>query len=115
MKVTKEKVIGAIPRFRRRTVRLTEYEELRLKDQAAIAGLSVSAYMRRLFAGSGPIIAQADLLMIRELRCMGGLLKSNFETLRYAGAGRDFLEYQEEILRKMGQSIDRLAAGSHDR
>lgn len=115
MKATKAKVTAPAPRLRRRTVRLTDYEELRLQDQAAIAGLSMSAYMRRLFANSGPVIAQTDLLAIRELRRMGGLLKSNFETLRKAGGGRELLDYQEEVLRKAGQAIDRLAAGNHDR
>ncbi len=115
MKVTKEKVIGYIPRLRLRTFRLTDYEELRLKDQADVAGLSVSAYMRQILANSAPVIAQTDMVMIRELRRIGGLLKYNFETLRNAGASRELLDYQEEVLRKAGQAIDRVAAGSHDR
>jgi hypothetical protein len=115
MKVTKEKVIGRIPRLRRRTIRLTDYEELRLKEQAAVAGLSVSAYMRRLFSNSGPILARTDLRMIRELLRLGGLLKSNFVTLRQAGASPDLLEYMEELLRKTGKAIDRIADGGDDR
>jgi hypothetical protein len=115
MKVTKEKVIGCIPRIRRRTMRLSDYEELRLKEQAAVAGLSVSAYMRRLFSGSGPILAQTDLRMIRELLRLGGLLKSNFMTLRQAGASPELMEYMEEILRNTGKAIDRIAAGGDDR
>ncbi len=115
MKGRKAKDIGRSPRLRRRTVRLTDYEELRLKDQADVAGLPVAAYIRRIISGSAPIIAQADLLTIRELRRMGGLLKSNFVTLRNAGANPELLEFQEEVLRKTGQAIDRIAAGNHDR
>lgn len=115
MKFTKEKVVGFIPRLRRRTVRISDYEELRLKEQADVAGLSVAAYMRQILASSSPIIAQADMLTIRELRRMGGLLKHNFETLRNAGASLELLDYQEEVLRKIGQAIDRVAAGNHDR
>lgn len=115
MKDTKAKVTGRIPRLRRRTIRLTDYEELRLKEQAAVAGLSVSAYMRRLFSGSGPILARTDLRMIRELLRLGGLLKSNFVTLRQAGADPDLVEYLEELLRKTGKAIDRIADGGDDR
>jgi hypothetical protein len=115
MKVTKAKVIGYIPRIRRRTLRLSDYEELRLKNQAAAAGLSVSEYMRRLFAGTSPILARTDLRMIRELMRLGGLLKHNFGTLRQAGASPELLEHQEELLRNIGNAIDRIAAGGHDR
>jgi hypothetical protein len=41
--------------------------------------------MRRLFSGSGPILARTGLRMIRELLRPGGLLKSNFVMLRQAG------------------------------
>jgi hypothetical protein len=115
MKVTKAKVTGCIPRIRRRTIRLSDYEELRLKEQAAVAGLSVSAYMRRLFSNSGPILARTDLRMIRELLRLGGLLKNNFGTLRQAGTGPELLEYMEELLRKTGKAIDRIADGGDDR
>jgi hypothetical protein len=111
MKFTKAKVVVRAPRFRRKTLRLTEYEESRLEDQAAVAGLSVSEYMRQLFYGSSPILAYTDTRMIRELRRQGGLLKSNFGTLRNAGGSPELLEYMEELLRKMGSTIDRKAAG----
>ena len=97
------------------TLRVTEYEKNRLAEQAAIAGLSVSEYARRHFAGGSPILAHTDERMIRELRRQGGLLKSNFGTLRQAGASPELLEYMGELLRKLGQTMERIMAGSHGR
>jgi hypothetical protein len=97
------------------TLRVSEYEKKRLTEEAAVAGLSASEYMRRRFFGGRPILAHADERMIRELRRQGGLLKSNFGTLREAGASPELMEYLEELLRRFGQIIERIAAGSHDR
>ena len=69
---------------RRRTFRLTAGEDARIEKQAAVAGISVSEYMRRLFFGGRPIVAKSDEQTIRELRRLGGLLKHNFETVRAA-------------------------------
>jgi hypothetical protein len=95
------------PRFhRRRTLRLSETEEARLADQAGIAGLSVSEYMRRLFFGGRPLIAKTDDRMIRELRRLGGLLKHL--GLEHPGHA----EEMREILESIQQAIDRLAEGT---
>ena len=115
MKAMKAKVMGRAPRLRRRTLRLSDYEQSRLEDQAAVAGTSVSHYMRQLFFGTSPILAHTDTRMIRELLRQGGLIKNNFETLRQAGGSPELLEYMEELLRKIGNAIDRIAAGKHDR
>ena len=55
-------------------VRLTAAEKARLKDDADLAGLSVSEFVRRRSLGR-PIIAQADAVTIKELRRLGGLVK----------------------------------------
>ena len=55
-------------------VRLTAAEKARLKDEADLAGLSVSEFVRRRSFGR-PIIAQADAVTIKELRRLGGLVK----------------------------------------
>ena len=65
------------------TIRVTEREKARLTEQAEIAGLSLSEYMRRRFFG-GRLAAHLDLNAIAELRRIGGLLKHNFGTLRQA-------------------------------
>ena len=95
------------------TLRVTEDEKIRLEDQATVAGLSVSEYLRRSLHGGGPILAHVDDRMIRELLRQGGLLKNNFGTLRDAGASPEIMEYMEELLRKMGNAIDRIAVGGN--
>ena len=55
-------------------VRLTTAEKARLQEDADLAGLTVSALVRRRYFGR-PVVAQADMVMIKELRRLGGLLK----------------------------------------
>ena len=55
-------------------LRLTPDEKTRLRDDAELAGLSVSKLVRRRYFGR-PIVANADMVMVRELRRIGGLLK----------------------------------------
>ena len=42
------------------TFRVTAEEKVRLEQQADMAGLSVSAYLRRRFFGGRPLIAHTD-------------------------------------------------------
>ena len=55
-------------------VRLTSSEKERLKEDADMAGLSMSELVRRRYFGK-PIIANADAIMLKELRRIGGLIK----------------------------------------
>jgi len=55
-------------------VRLTKAEKEELREAAALAGLSVSEYVRRRALGRR-VVASADLAVIRELRRLGGLVK----------------------------------------
>jgi hypothetical protein len=55
-------------------VRLSRADLERLREDADVAALSVSELVRRRYFGR-PIIAHADLVMVRELRRQGGLLK----------------------------------------
>lgn len=55
-------------------VRLTAAEKARLREDAELAGLSVSELIRRRYFGR-PIVASADASMVRELRRLGGLVK----------------------------------------
>jgi hypothetical protein len=92
---------------RRRTLRLTAEEDARLERQAAVAGISVSEYMRRLFFGGRLVIARTDDQTIRELRRMGGLLRHNFDVVRAAG-GVSVPAQMEDALEQIRQAIDRL-------
>lgn len=55
-------------------VRLTATEKTKLKEDADLAGLSLSELVRRRYFGK-PILANADAVMLKELRRLGGLLK----------------------------------------
>ena len=55
-------------------VRLTSAEKAKLKEDADLAAISMSALVRRRYFGR-PVIANANAAMIRELRRLGGWLK----------------------------------------
>ncbi len=95
------------------TIRVTEREKTRLTEQAEIAGLSLSEYMRRRFFGGRPLAAHTDLSTVAELRRIGGLLKHNFETLRQAKAPQEILEQQEAALRKLVWAIQKISLHCH--
>jgi hypothetical protein len=67
-------LIGVEPLDSIINVRVTEKEKARLKEDADLAGLSVSALVRRRYFGR-PILARSDLIVIKELRRLGGLVK----------------------------------------
>ena len=92
----------------RRTVRLTGEEDARLRGEAAIAGIAVSEYMRRLVLGGSPLVAKTDGQTIRELRRLGGLLKYNFEAVREKG-GRNELAELSATLNAIRAVIERLS------
>lgn len=115
MKSRKKEEIGLTAARKWVTIRVTLKEKNRLLEQAHVAGLSVSEYMRRRFFGGRPLIAYVDTTMVNELRRLGGLLKHNFETLRQADAPTDCLRKQEEALRMLVAAIERISAPRHDR
>ena len=96
---------------RRRTFRLTAEGDARIEKQAALAGISVSEYMRRLFFGGRPVVAKSDEQAIRELRRLGGLLKHNFETVR-ATDGVSALTEMNALLQRIGIAVDRFGEKS---
>lgn len=55
-------------------VRLTTAEKLGLKEDAELAGVSVSSLVRKRYFGR-KLVASSDAAMLRELRRIGGLLK----------------------------------------
>jgi hypothetical protein len=90
---------GKTARFqRRRTLRLSAEEDARLERQAAVAGISVSEYMRRLFFGGRPVIARTDEQTIRELRRLGGMIKHHFEAVREKGGAKDLEEMSAALM-----------------
>lgn len=68
------KVVGSEPLAARLQLRLTPGEKQRVVDDAELAGLTVSEFIRRRALGR-PVLAAIDLQMQRELHRIGGLLK----------------------------------------
>lgn len=85
-------------------VRLTPDEKERLKEDAELAGISVSELVRRRYFGR-PIIASADTVMLKELRRIGGLLKHvhNESDGVYSQLTTKALEELQAYIRKLSQ------------
>ena len=101
------------------TLRVSAEEKQRVTEQAALAGLSASEYMRRLVFGGRPIVAATDPAMLRELRRVGGLLKHHFETVRHAGLGEGISAQMSDTLRLLARTIEKIGSAfggtRHDR
>jgi hypothetical protein len=96
------------------TLRVTPEEKSLLQERVSIIGVSLSAYVRHRIIGGRPIVPRVDEAMIRELRRLGGLLKHNFETLRQAKVGRDFIRQHEQLLNTITNKMEELGSVSHD-
>ena len=84
-------------------VRVSQSEKNELREAAAAAGMTLSAYCRRRFLGR-VVIAHADRVMIRELRRLGGLLKHVHVDSRGA-----YSQQTAAALDAIRQAIERLA------
>lgn len=102
-------VQGDAPLTEKIAVRLQPGEKAQLREEADIAGISVSELVRRRYFGR-PIVANADLLMIRELRRLGGLLKHVHN--QSDGA---YSHSTAQALRAVCSYIDQLAANPRER
>jgi len=81
-------------------VRLPEEDHARLAEDAQIAELTISEIVRRRYFGR-PILAHADMVTVRELRRLGGLLKLSLSTGNRAEI--------QNALGALGKAIDRLS------
>ena len=68
------KVVGGKALSERVNLRLAPDEKERLKMDAEMAGLSLSEIVRSNYFGK-PVIAKANVVMVKELRRLGGLMK----------------------------------------
>ena len=99
-------VKGTVALTERVTLRLAADEKNRLKSDADLAGLSVSEIVRRHYFGR-PIVANADLVMIREMRRMGGLMKH-----LHNESGGAYREQTSDAISAIVQYIDTLTAAT---
>jgi hypothetical protein len=87
------------------TLRLALDEKQKLMQDAELAGISVSEVIRRHYFGK-PIIASANVSMIRELRRMGALMKNAH--LESKGA---YSTQTSDAITSIARCIDTLASG----
>jgi hypothetical protein len=85
-------------------VRLTSAEKAKLKDDADLASMSMSALVRRRYFGR-PIVANADAMMIKELRRLGGLLKHI-----HTQSGGNYSQQTAATLARVKAYIERLSS-----
>ena len=93
------------------TIRLSTKEKQWVAEQASIAGLSQSGYLRRQVFRGRPILALTDEIVLRELRRLGGLLKSNFVTLRQEGCDPALQRSMEQTLNDIRVALLCIAQG----
>ena len=86
-------------------VRLTAAEKATLREDAAMASLSVSELVRRRALGRS-VLAKADQVVIRELRRLGGLVK-----YLHVESHAAYSEQTAAALRALGAYIERLSGG----
>ena len=90
-------------------MRLTAAERLQLRDEADLAGMSISELLRKRAFGK-TIHAATDLMMIRELRRLGGLQKYAMNKLALHG---EVVDECAETIRAIRAAIERVS--NHDR
>ena len=90
-------------------MRLTAAERVQLREEADLAGMSISELVRRRTFGK-TIHAATDLMMIRELRRLGGLQKYAMNKLALHG---EVVDECIATIRAIRAAIERVA--NHDR
>ena len=96
------------------SARVTQAEKLRLKNQAELAGLSLSEYLRRNFLGGKPLVAHTDLKILMELRRVGGLLKYNFTAMRECHAPLDVWARMDGAFAELRKLMEKISRSFHD-
>lgn len=87
-------------------IRLTDDEYARIQEEAEVAGLTASKYMRRRVLGH-VVTAHSDLTLINELRRQGGLLKLCMRSFDAKDVDRFALNV---VLRDMKNLIKKLSS-----
>jgi hypothetical protein len=89
------------------TLRVTPQEKKRLREDAELAGLSLSDLIRRRYFDR-PIRASADIAAVKELSRLGGLLKNNFVAMREAKMPPGLIRLQEDVLTAVKDKIEKI-------
>lgn len=95
-------------------LRVTPADKLRLENQAQLAGISKSEYVRRNFFGGKPLVAHTDLKVFMELRRIGGLLKHNFVLLRETGTPETPRANMDKAFEDLQRLLEKIGYLFHD-
>lgn len=98
-------VQGDAPLTEKIAVRLQPAEKAQLREDADLAGISVSELVRRRYFRATHRRQRPDLLMIKELRRLGGLLKHV-----HSESDGSYSHSTAQALRAVRNYIDQLAA-----
>ena len=90
-------------------MRLTASERVQLREEADLAGMSISEFVRRRALGK-TIHAATDLMMIRELRRLGGLQKYAMNKLTLHS---EVVDECVATIRALRAAIERVAKNDH--
>ncbi len=96
------------------SARVTRAEKLQLRNQAELAGLSLSEFLRRNFLGGKPLVAHTDLKILMELRRVGGLLKYNFSAMRECHAPFDLWAKMDGGFEELLKLMEKISSSFHD-
>jgi hypothetical protein len=92
------------------TVRFSEEEKNEVEEQADLAAISVSEYMRKRVLGH-PVMARGDLRLLAELRRQGGLLKHLYNETKgtysedFSRAIRANENYYHDLLKERSSAL----------
>lgn len=89
------------------TLRLTAEQNARLLEQAQLAGLNRSKYIRQKLFGGRPLVAKTDAKLLGELRRFGGMLKHQCQLFREQGS-TIVLAQLEHLFGELGDLIARI-------
>jgi len=95
-------------------LRVTAEQKARVVEQAKLAGLNMSSYIRLRVFGGRPIVASVDTRMIGELRRLGGMLKHQCQLLREQGLSLQVIQELNVCTIHLGRLISRIGA-AYDR
>ena len=96
------------------SARVTRAEKSQLRNQAELAGISLSEFLRRNFLGGKPLVANTDLKILMELRRVGGLLKHNFSVMRECHAPFDLWAKMDSGFEELLKLMEKISRSFHD-
>ena len=94
-------------------IRATQDQKAKIREQADLAGMNVSNYIRHKLFGGRPLVAKSDLKMLGELRRFAGLLKHQCQLFREQGGGQEIVQELNRLSHEVSTLISKIGL-AHD-